>query len=171
MPLPWPISAAGAALLALRPTLAAEQLTAVPCYDRSQLILETHDTPTNTLTEELVTTMLVVLVFLLHTRASIAIGLTLTLDMLLTFLVMNAWGVSANLMSHAGIAIAIGAMVDMGIVITENVFQHPLALLESLRVQGEEMPRSPWDSAHHRRRPCRRARRRWQRDCSASDPQ
>ncbi len=133
-------------LLALRPALEREQLTAIPFYDRSQLILETRDTLTHTLTEELITTMLVVLAFLLHTRASLAIGLTLPLGMLLTFLVMNASGVSANLMSLAGIAIAIGVMVDMGIVITENIFQHLLALQERLRGEGQEMPRSPWDA-------------------------
>lgn len=129
----------------LGPTLQTEQLQAVPFYDRSHLILETRATLDETLIEELVTTVIVVVAFLLHARASLAIGLTLPLGTLLTFLIMYGLGVSANLMSLAGIAIAIGVMVDMAIVMTENIYQHLLALQERLRSSGERMPTSPWD--------------------------
>jgi len=133
-------------LVELQPALAREGLTAVPFYDRSQLIAETRDTLTATLIEELATTLLVVIAFLLHVRASLVIGVTLPLGMLATVLVMHAAGIGANLMSLAGVAIAIGVMVDMGIVITESIFQHLLRVQERLHGAGEAMPRSPWDA-------------------------
>jgi Cu(I)/Ag(I) efflux system membrane protein CusA/SilA len=133
-------------LAALRPALQREGLAAVPYYDRSQLIAETRETLSGALREELLTTMAVVVVFLLHARASLAIGLTLPLGTLFTFAVMHLLGVGANLMSLGGIAIAIGVMVDMGIIMTENIVQHLLALRERLERQGLAMPASPWDA-------------------------
>ncbi len=132
-------------LLSLRPTLANAGLTVVPFYDRSQLIGETKHTLTATLREELAVAMLVVLVFLLHTRVGLAIGLVLPLGLALTVLMMSALGVSANLMSLAGIAIAIGVMVDLGIVIAENIYQHLVQVQRELEARGETMPRSPLD--------------------------
>nr|MBA3684199.1 efflux RND transporter permease subunit [Planctomycetota bacterium] len=129
----------------LRPALAAEDLMAVPFYDRSQLIAETRDTLTGTLSQELIIAMLVVVVFLLHVRASLAVGLTLPLGVLATFVVMWLFGVSANLMSLAGIAIAVGELVDLGIVVTENIVQHLTGLKKQLREAGEPAPTSPWD--------------------------
>lgn len=130
-------------LLDLAPTLAREQLTAVSFYDRSQLIRETTATVTNTLLEAIITTVIVVVAFLLHVRASLAVAVSLPLGMLFTFLVMHLFGVSANIMSLAGIAIAIGVMVDFGIIMTENITQHLVDLQEKCKREGRPMPTSP----------------------------
>ncbi len=132
-------------LVDLRPTLEREQLSVVSFYDRSQLIRETTATVTDTLQEAVVTTVIVVVAFLLHVRASLAVAVSLPLGMLFTFLVMHVFGVGANIMSLAGIAIAIGVMVDFGIIMTENITQHLVDLQEKCRREGREMPRSPFD--------------------------
>lgn len=129
----------------LAPTLTREQLVAVPFYDRSQLIHETTATLADTLTEAVITTALVVVTFLLHARASLAAAMSLPLGMLFSFLVMYVFGVSANVMSLAGIAIAIGVMVDFGIIMTENITQHLVDLQEKCRREGRAMPTSPFD--------------------------
>jgi Cu(I)/Ag(I) efflux system membrane protein CusA/SilA len=124
----------------LAPALAREQLTVEPFYDRSQLILETNATLARVLIEEITVTALVIVAFLLHARASIAVAAALPLGVLLTFLAMHALGVGANIMSLAGIGIAIGVMVDFGIVVAENIAQH-LARLDPRQA------RTPWDPA------------------------
>ncbi len=129
----------------LAPALSAEQLTAIPFYDRSQLIHETTETLTSTLREAVFTTILVVAVFLLHARASFAVAVSLPLAMLFSFLVMHLFGVSANIMSLAGIAIAIGVMVDFGIIMTENITQHLVDLQEKCRREKRDMPVSPFN--------------------------
>lgn len=129
----------------LAPTLAAEKLEPVAFYDRSQLIDETNATVTDNLREAIVTTMLVVVLFLLHLRASIATAVSLPLGMLFAFLVMHFLGVSANLMSLAGIAIAIGVMVDFGIIMTENITQHLVDLQAKCQRENRPMPTSPWN--------------------------
>ncbi len=130
----------------LRPALAGEQLEAVPFYDRSQLIRETTATLASTLMEAVITTVFVIVVFLLHVRGSLAVAISLPLGMLFTFLVMRLVGVSANIMSLAGIAIAIGVMVDFGIIMTENITQHLVDLQEKCRVEGRAMPTSPFNA-------------------------
>jgi Cu(I)/Ag(I) efflux system membrane protein CusA/SilA len=132
-------------LVDLQPTLAREQLSVVSFYDRSQLIRETTSTVTNTLAEAIVTTVVVVVVFLLHVRASLTVAISLPLGMLFTFLVMHLLGLGANIMSLAGIAIAIGVMVDFGIIMTENITQHLIDLQEKYRREGRAMPTSPFD--------------------------
>ena len=131
-------------LIELQPTLEREQLRPVSFYDRSQLIHETNETLASTLQHEVLATALVVLVFLLHARASFAAAAALPLGMLFTFLVMKLLGVGANIMSLAGIAIAIGVMVDFGIVMTENITQHLIDLQERCRREGRPMPTSPF---------------------------
>ncbi len=128
----------------LSPALTREQLQVVPFYDRSQLIHETTETVTSTLIEAVVTTIIVVAAFLLHVRASLAVAISLPLGMLFTFLVMHALGLGANIMSLAGIAIAIGVMVDFGIIMTENITQHLVDLQEKCRREGRAMPVSPF---------------------------
>ncbi len=130
----------------LAPTLAREQLSVVPFYDRSQLIRETTATVTATLLEAIITTVIVVVAFLLHVRASLAVAVSLPLGMLFTFLVMHLFGVSANIMSLAGIAIAIGVMVDFGIIMTENITQHLVDLQEKCKREGRPMPTSPFNA-------------------------
>ncbi|VAX40789.1 Cobalt-zinc-cadmium resistance protein CzcA; Cation efflux system protein CusA, partial [hydrothermal vent metagenome] len=93
-------------------------------YDRTGLIKETIGTLSTALTEEVLITMAVILLFLLHVRASIIVASTLPIAVLMAFTAMNVFGVDANLMSLAGIAIAIGTMVDMGIIVSENIYQH-----------------------------------------------
>lgn len=129
----------------LAPSLAVEQLEPVAYYDRSQLIAETNATVADNLVEAVVTTMFVVVVFLLHLRASFATSVSLPLGMLIAFLVMHLFGVSANLMSLAGIFIAIGVMVDFGIIMTENITQHLVDLQVRCRREGRPMPVSPWN--------------------------
>ena len=139
------IDAVKRSLATLAPTFAREQVTVVPFYDRSQLIRETTATLSATLVEAVVTTAVVVIAFLLHVRASLAVALSLPLGMLFTFLVMRLAGVGANIMSLAGIAIAIGVMVDFGIIMTENITQHLVDLQEKCRREGRAMPTSPFD--------------------------
>ena len=129
----------------LAPALQREQLSVVPFYDRSQLIRETTATLSATLVEAVVTTAIVVIAFLLHVRASFAVAIALPMGMLFTFLVMRLAGVGANIMSLAGIAIAIGVMVDFGIIMTENITQHLVDLQEKCRREGRRMPTSPFD--------------------------
>jgi Cu(I)/Ag(I) efflux system membrane protein CusA/SilA len=129
----------------LGPTLAREVLSVVPFYDRSQLIRETTATVTCTLEEAIITTIIVVVAFLLHVRASLAVAASLPLGMLFTFLVMHLFGVSANIMSLAGIAIAIGVMVDFGIIMTENITQHLVDLQAQCQREGRPMPTSPFN--------------------------
>ncbi len=93
-------------------------------YDRTQLIDETVATLTGALLLELVITAVVVVLFLLHIRTSIVIALSLPLAVLMAFIGMSALGIDANIMSLAGIAIAIGTMVDMGIIVSENIYRH-----------------------------------------------
>ena len=139
------IDAVKRSLATLAPTFAREQVTVVPFYDRSQLIRETTATLSATLVEAVVTTAIVVIAFLLHVRASLAVAISLPLGMLFTFLVMRLAGVGANIMSLAGIAIAIGVMVDFGIIMTENITQHLVDLQEKCRREGRAMPTSPFD--------------------------
>jgi copper/silver efflux system protein len=133
-------------LSVLAPTLAKDELVAVPFYDRSQLILETNQTLARVLIEELIVTCLVIVVFMLHARASLTVALALPLGVLTTFLAMRLLGMSANIMSLAGIAIAIGVMVDFGIVVCENVTQHLVSLKQRRLAEGRPEPSSPMDS-------------------------
>jgi Cu(I)/Ag(I) efflux system membrane protein CusA/SilA len=91
-------------------------------YDRTLLIDETVATLTEALGQETLITIVVVVLFLLHVRASIVIAITLPMAVLISFAAMNVFGVDANIMSLAGIAIAIGTMVDMGIIVLENIY-------------------------------------------------
>ncbi len=97
----------------------------VPFYDRTGIIHETMDTLKEALTEEALVAALVVFVFLLHLRSSASIILaTLPTSVGISFLVMYALGVDSNIMSLAGLAIAIGDVCDMGLIMTENIYRH-----------------------------------------------
>jgi len=97
-------------------------LRIVPIYDRTGLIDETIHTLSEALAEETAITIVVVVLFLLHLQSSLVIAVTLPLAVLMAFAAMKLFGVDANIMSLAGIAIAIGTMVDMGIIVLENVY-------------------------------------------------
>ena len=130
----------------LKPALSVEQLAPVTFYDRTQLISETTATLSSTLLEAVVTTVIVIIVFLLHVRGSLAVAISLPLGMIFTFLVMRLVGVSANIMSLAGIAIAIGVMVDFGIIMTESATQRLVDLQAQCRREGRPMPTSPFNA-------------------------
>jgi len=96
----------------------------VPFYDRSQLIEATIDTLRHALIEEIVLVTLAHVIFLMHFRSILVVTLPLPLAVLCSFLLMHYAHVTSNVMSLAGIAIAIGVLVDAGIVVTENAFRH-----------------------------------------------
>jgi copper/silver efflux system protein len=110
----------------------------VPFYDRSGLIDRAVDTLQNTLIEELILVALVHVVFLWHFRSILIVTLPLPLAVMSSFLLMYYTGISSNIMSLGGIAIAIGVLVDAGIVITENVLRH----VEAAHVQEQNRHRS-----------------------------
>ncbi len=95
-----------------------------PFYDRTELIHETMATLGEALTQELFITIIAAVLFLLHFRSSIVIAVTLPLAVFFAFICMQALKLPSNIMSLAGIAIAIGTMVDMGIVMLENIYQY-----------------------------------------------
>jgi len=96
----------------------------VPFYDRSALIARAVGTLQRALFEEILLVTLAHVVFLLHFRSILIVTLPLPLAILSSFLLMRVFGITSNIMSLGGIAIAIGVLVDAGIVITENVFRH-----------------------------------------------
>ena len=97
------------------------QVTVVPFYDRATLIQDTLSTLSTALVQQILITVVVVLIMMRHLRSAALISAILPLAVLGTFVAMKLAGVDANIMSLAGIAIAIGTMVDMGIVFTENI--------------------------------------------------
>jgi Cu(I)/Ag(I) efflux system membrane protein CusA/SilA len=99
-------------------------VTIKPFYDRSELIERTIETLKHALTEEAVLVTLVIIIFLFHFRSIFIVVLPLPLSILMAFILMNHFGISSNIMSLSGIAIAIGVLVDAGIVMTENVIRH-----------------------------------------------
>ncbi|MDP3767357.1 MAG: efflux RND transporter permease subunit, partial [Dehalococcoidia bacterium] len=98
-------------------------VTIVPFYDRSALIQRAVDTLKRALIEETIVVTIVNIVFLLHLRSVLIVTIPLPLAVLTAFLFMRYLGISSNIMSLAGIAIAIGVLVDAAIVVTENAFR------------------------------------------------
>jgi Cu(I)/Ag(I) efflux system membrane protein CusA/SilA len=96
----------------------------VPFYDRSALIARAVGTLKRALVEEILLVTLAHVLFLFHFRSILIVTLPLPLAILSSFLLMRVFGITSNIMSLGGIAIAIGVLVDAGIVITENVFRH-----------------------------------------------
>ena len=99
-------------------------LQIVPYYDRSELVDAALLTVSKVLFEGIVLVVLILFLFLGDVRSSIIVVATLLLTPLITFMVMNHYGISANLMSLGGLAIAIGLMVDGSVVVVENAFHH-----------------------------------------------
>jgi len=96
----------------------------VPFYDRTELINRAIDNLKDTLLEEIVVAVIVILIFLLHFRSSLIVSIILPVGVLISFLIMYYLKIPSNIMSLGGIAIAIGVMVDAGIVMTENISRH-----------------------------------------------
>ena len=107
-------------------------------YDRTGLIEETVATLSTALRDEILITAVVILLFLLHLRSSFIVAVTLPAAVLISFIAMHVLGVGANIMSLAGIAIAIGTMVDMAIIVSENIYQH-LAQWEAGEGESEDV--------------------------------
>lgn len=100
------------------------QVTIVPFYDRTGLIKETIGTLQEALWLEILVTIIVIIVMVTNLRASILISGLLPVAVLMVFIAMRQFGVDANIVALSGIAIAIGTMVDMGIVLSENILKH-----------------------------------------------
>lgn len=99
-------------------------LQIVPYYDRSELVDAALHTVTKVLIEGIILVIVILFLFLGDVRSSLIVVGTLILTPLVTFMVMNHYGISANLMSLGGLAIAIGLMVDGSVVVVENAFHH-----------------------------------------------
>jgi Cu(I)/Ag(I) efflux system membrane protein CusA/SilA len=100
------------------------QVTIVPFYDRTELIQETLHTLNEALTLEILITILVIIVMMFNLRASILISGLLPVAVLMVFIAMKLFNVDANIVALSGIAIAIGTMVDVGVILAENMIRH-----------------------------------------------
>ncbi|MDX1695859.1 MAG: efflux RND transporter permease subunit, partial [Ketobacteraceae bacterium] len=100
------------------------KVTIVPFYDRTELIYETLNTLNDAIEQQILITLLVVVIMVLSLRTSFIIGLMLPLTVLMTFILMKLFRVDANIVALSGIAIAVGTIVDMGIVLCENILRH-----------------------------------------------
>ena len=107
----------------LQPSL-PDGVTIKSFYDRSELIDRSLGTLKRALTEEIILVVLVHIIFLRHFRSLLIVTLPLPISILISFILMRQMGLTSNLMSLSGIAIAIGVLVDAAIVITENVLRH-----------------------------------------------
>ena len=114
-----------------------EGVEVVITYDRSELIEASIETLSHTLIEEMIIVSLVIFLFLLHARSALVPIITLPLAVLLSFIPMFYQGLTANIMSLGGIAVAIGAMVDASIIIIENIHNR----LEEWERDGRRVPR------------------------------
>ncbi|MDC6407068.1 MULTISPECIES: efflux RND transporter permease subunit, partial [Maribacter] len=100
------------------------QVTIVPFYDRTELIQETLGTLNEALTLEILITILVIIIMVFNLRASILISGLLPVAVLMVFITMKLFNVDANIVALSGIAIAIGTMVDVGVILAENMIRH-----------------------------------------------
>lgn len=101
-----------------------EGVTFKTSYDRSTLIEAAVESVKKTLIEELITVSIVILVFLFHWRSALVILIQLPISVAIGFILLEAFGLSSNIMSLTGIALAIGVVVDDGIVMVENSYRH-----------------------------------------------
>lgn len=100
------------------------KLTIIPFYDRTELIYETLGTLKEALSLEILICVIVIIIMLMNLRASIIISSLIPIAVLSTFIAMRYFNVDANIVALSGIAIAIGTIVDVGIVLSENIIQH-----------------------------------------------
>ena len=94
-----------------------------PFYDRTEVIYSAMSTVYSALTQEIIITILIITLFLFHFKSSILVSLTLPFGVGISFILMNLFNVDSNIMSLSGLVIAIGSMVDMGIIMTENIYR------------------------------------------------
>lgn len=100
------------------------KVTVVPFYDRTGLIKETIGTLGSALSHEILISIIVIIVLVMNLRASLIVAGLLPIGVLMTFILMRLFGIDANIVALSGIAIAIGVMVDIGIVDVENILRH-----------------------------------------------
>ncbi len=100
------------------------QLTIIPFYDRTELIHETLSTLNEALSLEILITILVIIMMVFNLRASVLISGLLPVAVLMVFIAMKLFNVDANIVALSGIAIAIGTMVDVGVILSENIIRH-----------------------------------------------
>ena len=93
-------------------------------YDRGQLIKQSISSVKGTLIEEIIAVSLIVIIFLFYWRSSLSIIIQISVTIAISFILLNAFGISSNIMSLTGIALAIGVIVDNGIVMSENAYKH-----------------------------------------------
>ncbi|MFT7627537.1 MAG: Cu(I)/Ag(I) efflux system membrane protein CusA/SilA, partial [Ulvibacter sp.] len=115
------------------------QITIVPFYDRSELIQETLGTLSEALSLEILITILVIILMVFNLRASVLISGLLPVAVLMVFIAMKLFGVDANIVALSGIAIAIGTMVDVGVILSENIIRHLDEEGERLKVKSENI--------------------------------
>ena len=116
------------------------QLTIVPFYDRTELIQETLGTLDEALTLEILITIFVIVVMVFNLRASLLISGLLPVAVLMVFISMKFFNVDANIVALSGIAIAIGTMVDVGVILCENIIRHLDEEDERFREKGTREP-------------------------------
>ncbi|SHG63409.1 heavy metal efflux pump, CzcA family [Pedobacter caeni] len=93
-------------------------------YDRGELISEAVDSITHTLIEEMIVVSIIVIIFLFHWRSALSIIIQIPITIAASFILLNAFNISSNIMSLTGIALAIGVIVDNGIIMSENAYKH-----------------------------------------------
>ena len=114
------------------------KVSIVPFYDRTGLIKETIGTLQSALSHEILISIIVIIVLVLNLRASLIVAGLLPIGVLMTFILMRMFGVDANIVALSGIAIAIGVMVDIGIVDVENILRH-LEMPENKGIRGKKL--------------------------------
>jgi copper/silver efflux system protein len=114
------------------------KVTIVPFYDRTGLIKETIGTLQSALSHEILISIIVIIILVMNLRASVIVAGLLPLGVLLTFVLMRFLGIDANIVALSGIAIAIGVMVDIGIVDVENILRH-LEMPENNGIRGKKL--------------------------------
>jgi copper/silver efflux system protein len=114
------------------------KVTIVPFYDRTGLIRETIGTLESALSHEILISIIVIIILVLNLRASVIVSILLPIGVLMTFILMRYFGVDANIVALSGIAIAIGVMVDIGIVDVENIIRH-LEMPENHNAKGKKL--------------------------------
>ena len=119
-------------------------VTIKPFYDRSTLIERTIATLKTALWEEILLVALAHIIFLWHFRSILIVTLPLPISILISFILMRQFGITSNIMSLSGIAIAIGVLVDAGIVMTENVIRHCERREEQLGGRTRLTPAETW---------------------------
>lgn len=107
-------------------------------YDRSELIQESISSIKTTLIEEMVVVSIIVILFLFHWRSAVSIIIQIPITIATSFILLNAFGITSNIMSLTGIALAIGVIVDNGIIMAENSYKHLSTRFEQLNPETEK---------------------------------